>query len=109
MHMDKRLVALITTGLILAMIPLATAASPAADSRSYTKVTGICITPLPHNHLPLKTLNAILVYYTIHEPLHLPKHGVFIMERVTFTGDFTGFVSHTLINGEFAGTPIQSD
>jgi hypothetical protein len=107
--MDKRLVILITVGFILAMIPLASAAGPADNSRTYTKVTGICITPLPHNHLPLKALNAVIVFYTVHEPLHLPKHGVLIMEHVAFTGDFNGFVSHTLIHGEFAGTPILND
>lgn len=105
MHMDKRLTALTVAALFLTLIPLATAAVPTPDSRTYTKVAGICLTALPHNHVPLKTLNAVMVYYTVHEPLHLPKHGVFMMQHVTFTGQFVGHVGHLMIVGEFEGTP----
>jgi hypothetical protein len=104
--MNKRLVALITAAVILAMIPLASAGHASQGSRTYTKVSGICLSALPHNYLPTKSMNAVLVYYTIHQPFQLPRHGVFMMQHVTFTGAFVGQIRHCYIYGEFAGTPI---
>lgn len=102
MTMDKRIIALTIAAIFLALIPSAGAAGP----RTYTTVSGICLSVLPHTHIPMKSMNAVLVYYTIHQPLHMPKHGVFIMQHVTFTGDFVGHVRYCMINGEFAGTPV---
>lgn len=106
MHMDKRISILAAVVLILAMIPIASATpEPLGGARTYTKVVGISFTVLPHNVLHLKTMNAFIVFYAIHEPLHAPKTGVFLMQHVTFSGDFTGHVRHCVIDGQFAGLP----
>jgi len=104
MHMDKRLIALTTAALLLALIPLASATP--AGPRTYTTVSGICLSLLPHSIIPMKSMNAVWVYYTIHQPFHAPKHGVFLMQHVTFTGEFVGHVRYCMINGQFAGIPI---
>jgi len=104
MHMDKRLSLIIAAMLVLVMVPVASAAGP----KTYTTVVGLTLTLLPHNHGSMHAMNALLVYYTIHQPLHSPKHGVYLMQRVAFTGDFSGHVHHFIINGQFAGIPILS-
>jgi hypothetical protein len=102
--MNKRIIAIATAAALLALIPLA-GATPTGP-RTYTTVYGICLSVLPHAIVPMKSMNAVIVYYTIHQPLHPAKHGVFLMQHVTFTGEFVGHVRYCMINGEFAGTPI---
>jgi hypothetical protein len=104
MHMDKRLVILSAAVLILAMTPL-TSAAPLGGPKTYTTVVGITLTLLPHNHLSLKSMNAIVVFYTIHQPLRSPKHGIYLLQHISFTGEFTGHIHHCVINGQFAGLP----
>jgi hypothetical protein len=107
MHMDKRLSLITAAMLILTMLPIVgAAAEPLGGPKTYTTVVGLTLTLLPHNLGSMHAMNALVVYYTIHQPLHAPRHGVFLMQHVTFTGAFNGHVHHLLINGQFAGKPI---
>ena len=106
MHMDKRITLIAAALIILTMIPIVGATpEPLGGARTYTKVVGISFTLLPHNYLHLKTMNALVVFYAIHEPFHATKTGVYLLQHVTFTGDFVGHVRHCVINGQFAGLP----
>jgi hypothetical protein len=111
--MYKKIVAIIFSTLMFAMIPIAagiptqtSTADGTGDTGFFgrTIITGIIIGY--HEQGFVKTFTAVFCHYTIMKPLQQPYSGFYVMKHLTFIRKFTGYHGLFIINGIFRGTPF---
>lgn len=110
-HMHKKIVGIVICMLMLLTIPVATAQENFEDDDvtgplSMTYVHGFIIGLNVQEGLLQDTISflALRVKYVTTNPLQEDMSGTIILQQVTFSGKFNGYLGQFYINGVFRGS-----